>query len=276
MAVKDRGDQLLDAPYDAQMRELVNEIAGDEIAQVARALRETLAGDAHGAARYVYHYRRLARALLSAAAARRPQALVVGASGHVELAEPSGAHVSWLETALDQSAAGAPFSRWTAVLGVDDGVALHALASLRGLVPDATALQPPAGARVFRLDELQLRRFLRSVRRDLDVEEPALERIQTVFDLSRTELAHLFGVSRQAISGWIESGVPGERQAKVATVSSIADLLERKLKPARVAGIARRAAPAYGGKTMLELVAEDRHDELLETTRRSFDWATAA
>jgi hypothetical protein len=62
----------------------------------------------------------------------------------------------------------------------------------------------------------------------------------------------------------------------VATISSIADLLERKLKPGRVAGIARRAAPAYGGKTMLELIAEERHDELLEITRRSFDWATAA
>jgi hypothetical protein len=124
------------------------------------------------------------------------------------------------------------------------GWPLHALASLRGLVPDATALQPPARARVFRLNELQLRHFLRSVRRDLDVEEPALERIQTVFDLSRTELARRFGVSRQAVSDWIESGVPGERQAKAATISAIVDLLERKLKPGRIAGIARRAAPA--------------------------------
>ncbi len=275
MASKVRTDQLLDAPYDAQVRELVNQIGGEAIAQAARALREALAGDAQGAARYVYHYRRLGRALLSEAAARRPDTLVAGADGDVELADPSGSRVSWLEAAFEQSAVGAPFSRWTAVLGLDDGVALHALASLRGLVPDATALQPPAGAQVFHLDEIQTGRFLRSVRRDLDVEEPALERIQSVFDLSRTELARLFGVSRQAISDWIDSGVPGERQAKVATISSIADLLERKLKPGRVAGIARHAAPAYGGKSMLDLIVEDRHDELLEITRRSFDWATA-
>ena len=33
---------------------------------------------------------------------------------------------------------------------------------------------------------------------------------------------------------------------------------------------------AYGGKTMLDPLAEDHHHELLAITRRSFDWATAA
>ena len=31
-----------------------------------------------------------------------------------------------------------------------------------------------------------------------------------------------------------------------------------------------------GGKTMLELIAADRHRELLELVRESFDWASAA
>jgi hypothetical protein len=38
----------------------------------------------------------------------------------------------------------------------------------------------------------------------------------------------------------------------------------------------QRLLVAYGGNTMLELIAENRHDELLEITSRSFDCAKAA
>jgi len=89
-------------------------------------------------------------------------------------------------------------------------------------------------------------------------------------------LASLFGVRRQAVDQWLERGVPSERQEKVQTLIAICDLLERKLKPGRLAGVARRPADAYGGKTMLELIAADQHRELLELVRDSFDWATAA
>jgi hypothetical protein len=43
-----------------------------------------------------------------------------------------------------------------------------------------------------------------------------------------------------------------------------------------VPGVARRPAPVYGGETMLELIRRDRHRELLDLVRASFDWATAA
>ena len=73
-----------------------------------------------------------------------------------------------------------------------------------------------------------------------------------------------------------EAPLAAERQEKVQTLVAIADLLERKLKPGRLAGVARRPADAYGGKTMLELIAADQHRELLELVRESFDWASAA
>jgi hypothetical protein len=38
----------------------------------------------------------------------------------------------------------------------------------------------------------------------------------------------------------------------------------------------RRPADAYGGKTMLELIAADEHGELLAQVRDSFDWTSAA
>jgi hypothetical protein len=97
-----------------------------------------------------------------------------------------------------------------------------------------------------------------------------------VFQLSKSELARLFGVTRQAVDGWLAHGVPGERQEKLATLLALADLLERKLKGERIPGVARRRADAYGGRSMLELIAEDRHRELLDLTRTSFDWSAAA
>jgi hypothetical protein len=106
------------------------------------------------------------------------------------------------------------------------------------------------------------------------VRDTLLVSIGKPLELSKTELARLFGVSRQAIDGWHRDGVPGRRQAKAATVAAVVDLLAHRLKPERIPGIARRRARAYGGLTMLEMIARDRHEELLELTRRSFDWAS--
>ena len=53
-------------------------------------------------------------------------------------------------------------------------------------------------------------------------------------------------------------------------------MLARRLKPARIPGIARRPASEYGGKTLLELIAADRHVWLLDSVRRSFDYAATA
>ena len=124
---------------------------------------------------------------------RRPDMLVVSADGDVELAEPSGAHVSWLEAALR------PERRRCTVLPLDGGArpgerggdarARFAARARPGRHRSAAARR----AQGFQVDEIELQRFLRSVRRDLDVDEPALERIQTVFDLSRTELGRPSG-----------------------------------------------------------------------------------
>jgi hypothetical protein len=103
-----------------------------------------------------------------------------------------------------------------------------------------------------------------------------LSTIEEPLGLSKTELGRLFGVTRQAIDGWHEQGVPAARQAKAATVAATVDLLARRLKPERLPGIVRRPARAYGGLTVLEMIARDRHEELLAITRRSFDWASTA
>ena len=67
-----------------------------------------------------------------------------------------------------------------------------------------------------------------------------------------------------------------EIKAKLAALASLADLLEAKLKSGRLPGIARRPADAYGGLSMLDMIAADRHDELLQSVRESFEWERAA
>ena len=97
-----------------------------------------------------------------------------------------------------------------------------------------------------------------------------LERIMRVWRLSRAELGALFGVSRQAVSKWIAGGVPSDRAPQVADVEAITDLLERHLKPTRIAAVVRRRAAGLGDASLIELVTSGRHQEALALTRRMF------
>ena len=105
---------------------------------------------------------------------------------------------------------------------------------------------------------------------------PMLVRISDVFGLSHTDLGRLFGVSRQAVSQWIEDETPAARLGKVLAVVQIADLLAVNLIADRIPAVARMPAEAYGGRTMLQMIAQDRHQELLTSVRDSFDWSQTA
>jgi len=183
--------------------------------------------------------------------------------------------------ALETASAEAPFGPWTARVPLEEAVALDLASRVRQLI-GLRALEPTSVdrdvAKAVDVDDVTARRFVRRVRFHLNHpnEKHPLRRLMDAFELSKTELGALFSVRRQAVDQWLERGVPAERQERVQTLIGIADLLERKLKPGRLAGVARRPADAYGGKTMLELIAADRHRELLEFVRDSFDWASAA
>jgi transcriptional regulator with XRE-family HTH domain len=96
------------------------------------------------------------------------------------------------------------------------------------------------------------------------------------FSLTRTELARLFGVRRQALDQWESRGLPSVRQEKLATLGAIADLLTAKLKRDRIPGIARRSTPAYGGRSLLDAIADGDEELVLSELRDAFDWSTAA
>jgi len=106
--------------------------------------------------------------------------------------------------------------------------------------------------------------------------DPGIKRLSHSWQLSVTDIARLFGVRRQAVQQWLDGDVPAARLTKLLAILRIADLLERNLLPERIPGVVRTPGEAYAGASMLEMIAADRHEELLESVRRSFDWAWSA
>ncbi len=227
--------------------------------------------------RYVAAHRELVAALLAAVHEARPELVLRDDSGEYCVAHGDACSRAPVDL-LRSFAVDAPFSPWVRERGLGAGVALDMVARMRALLPGAAALPLPARAALPRYPDHPeaLLRFTRLVAEVQLAERSDLERIRQVFGLSITELGGLFGVTRQAAGLWLADGPPAARRAKAATVAAAADLLAHRLKPARVPGIVRRPADAYGGRTMLELIALDEHDWLLESVRRSFDYSTTA
>lgn len=184
--------------------------------------------------------------------------------------------------ALDWEALQAPFSAWQLV--VDDarsGLALDLIARLRNVLAHSSGPLLPSDQTTPRaalqdVDQQAVRRFYRQAVAALEGRGTTAAQIVDAFALSKADLGRLFGVSRQAADQWLDSDVPSDRTGKASTVLAIADLLAHRLKPGRLPGVARRPAPAYGGLTMLDMIAADRHEELLESARASFDFAKTA
>jgi transcriptional regulator with XRE-family HTH domain len=103
-----------------------------------------------------------------------------------------------------------------------------------------------------------------------------LARALGVLDISMTEAGRLFGVSRSAVEQWLQRGVPPARLARAANLARIADILERNLKPERIAAVVREPADAYGGRSILELVRAGRDDDARELLEQAFDWSRSA
>jgi predicted XRE-type DNA-binding protein len=102
-----------------------------------------------------------------------------------------------------------------------------------------------------------------------------LARILRVWGLSQSEAGRLFGVTRQAVAKWLDGGIPTERTDRVADVAAATDLLTHYLKRDRIPAVVRRPAPALGGRSLLDLVAEDEPRHLLDACREMFAFGDA-
>lgn len=103
-----------------------------------------------------------------------------------------------------------------------------------------------------------------------------LRRAMATLDLSRSEVARLMGVKRQAVDKWLLVGPPAERSEKIGALAAIADVLHYRLKVGMPAIVARSEAEGYRGRSMLDLIGEGEHEWLLESVKESFDFRRVA
>lgn len=78
-----------------------------------------------------------------------------------------------------------------------------------------------------------------------------LKRIRDTLQLSGTELANLFGVSRQAVEQWETKSVPIDKAAKVDRVAEVVDGLAQRFKPQRLPIIVRNPMPILNDRSIL-------------------------
>jgi hypothetical protein len=98
-----------------------------------------------------------------------------------------------------------------------------------------------------------------------------LSRIERVWQISASQAARMFGVSRQAYSKWQSSGVPAERRGDVSDLDMATDELLTYVKSDRIPSVVRRNAPRFDNLSLLE-IAEDRGaSEVLKAVRETFD-----
>lgn len=118
-----------------------------------------------------------------------------------------------------------------------------------------------------------VRRFGDELDRRLGASE--LEQVLAVWDLSQSDAARMFGVSRQAVGKWLRSGVPAERSVAVADLGAATDLLVRYLRRERIPAVVRRPAAVTGGRSLLDVASVDP-GAALDAVRAMFDFAAVS
>ncbi len=103
----------------------------------------------------------------------------------------------------------------------------------------------------------------------------SLSRVLAIWDMSQSEAARVFGVSRQAISKWLDQGAPAERAVVIAQLSAATDLLVRYIKRDRIPAVVRRPIGSTGGACLIDLAARGDPERLLQIAREMFRFERA-
>ncbi len=138
-----------------------------------------------------------------------------------------------------------------------------------------TDLTPGEAARVLvsRADEVWLSELQRSL--DRQRARSGFDRVLAIWNLSQSDAADLFGVTRQAIAKWRSRGIPAGRIEAVADLSAATDLLVRHLKRDRIPAVVRRGSTQLGGLSLLDLVNQGRTRDVLDACRAMFRFGDA-
>lgn len=175
-------------------------------------------------------------------------------------------------TMLRQDAVGL---RWVAPSPDGIGILTVLVDRMRGF---AGGLPQVCGQASRDVDVHHFRWFVKQVAESNHEREQAspLRRAMDTFDLTSSDVAGLMGVKRQAVDKWLLAGPPPERAPKIAAIAEIGDILWHRLRDGLPVAVVRRPAEAYGGRTMLEVIAADEHEWLLRSVKDSFDFRRVA
>jgi DNA-binding transcriptional regulator YdaS (Cro superfamily) len=99
-----------------------------------------------------------------------------------------------------------------------------------------------------------------------------LARVCDLWALTGADAARLFGVSRQAVSQWLERGVPAERLTAVADLAAATDVLAHHVRRERIPAVVRRVAANLGDRSLLDLAAAGDTRAVLAACRAMFDF----
>lgn len=98
-----------------------------------------------------------------------------------------------------------------------------------------------------------------------------VKRFERVWDLSASEAAAVFGVSRQAYAKWFLAGVPANRAGDVAAIDEATQTLLRYVKVERIPAVVRREAAALKGQSLLTLARVQGAPAVRDAVRSTFD-----
>lgn len=121
------------------------------------------------------------------------------------------------------------------------------------------------------MDEESLNELVGVLYAWLCAREP-LRRTLAIWGLTQSEAASLFGVSRQALSKWLATGIPAKRVESVADLAAATDVLIHYLKQDRIPAVVRRPIPEKANNSLLDLLGKGKTKEILETCRDMFDF----
>lgn len=111
--------------------------------------------------------------------------------------------------------------------------------------------------------------LVQALERQLSAEP--LRRLERVWQLSSSQAAGLFGVSRQAYAKWHAGGVPADRRADVADLDAATSELLARVAVDRIPAVVRRPAAMLDGRSLLEVAAADGAAAVRAAVEHAFD-----
>jgi hypothetical protein len=141
--------------------------------------------------------------------------------------------------------------------------------SVRNFVSEVRSEPEELALALIAADSSAVQIFVQILERHLTMDP--LSRIERVWQISASQTAAMFGVSRQAYSKWHLSGVPAERREDVSDMDVATDELLTYVKSDRIPAVVRRKASRFDNMNLLEIAEHRGTSEVLKAVRETFD-----